>query len=940
MHRADEDRSAKMSKGYLDCWIEIEPNGGGAYTARLRSPVGEVRGAFTLPFDPGKLPKRKREIEKAIARSLPQVVSEFGGQLFEALSQNVRSRYHAALERSEAQGYDGVRVRLRLGDPQLAALPWEFLFDTERDGHLGLSSHTPIVRSLEDPFVFAAPRFYPPLRVLVVIPSPVDTAALDYAGERQLIQESLTRLGSDVRTRSLNYASTGCAVTLGELQHALADLEPHVLHFAGHGDVDPESGEGFLLFEEEGTRLAERVDGARLAHLVGDTRPLQLVVLSACASAQASQAGTAVDVATALVSRGVPAVVAMQFPISDEAATNFAGEFYRTFARQPVVERAVQEGRKRIGVVHNSIEWGTPVLYLQPPDGQLFQWEERSGVATIVDWAPQELDEKRLRWMRGMLAGYLGTSVEEIHIEVIQEKSVRLRVELSAGNAERLLTAYEESDPSFGEVRSALRILDLGPEGEIGRGREEARVAKVDLRFANREEELQEVLKPIQNPGAPRYLQICAPTGYGKTYLLRRADDRYQRAGWLRAHVDFAGQVELRSDKTLLLIEIGEQLGVRRRIATPRGLARGLLERKQQSVLFFDAVELASSEVRRWIKSELIPTLEERVINSRFKPHIIAASRFPIHEWRIYSRQRFKELRLTPFTEEVVDDLLRRLASDGGQEPEPSWYAEMVKAILAVSKGYPRSIQEILTVIVEEGFAVRGTDLMEVDTLNRVIGEIVDHEVLSGLRDGIKLTFKTLCVLRAYAPSILDELAADGVVQRPSFFGWDLAAELLDTHLVDPPSGGSLYRFEPLIRRVIAGYLETTEPTMFWRLNDLALRIYEEQIMGRDVGGKPLPLPARDHLQVACIVEALFHLAKRLRHRRLSAERGKALLLQDLKRYLACRRTGQNDRFWADLLLGALDRDEELQGMVYEIAQEYEFLLRPIEGLGGPEARG
>ena len=62
----------------------------------------------------------------------------------------------------------------------------------------------------------------------------------------------------------------------------------------------------------------------------------------------------------------MPAVVAMQFEISDEAAIVFAEELYTTLiGRQYPIDAAVSEARKAVFTEVNEIEWATPVLFLR-----------------------------------------------------------------------------------------------------------------------------------------------------------------------------------------------------------------------------------------------------------------------------------------------------------------------------------------------------------------------------------------------------------------------------------------------------------------------------------------------------------------------------------------------------------------------------------------------
>jgi hypothetical protein len=90
---------------------------------------------------------------------------------------------------------------------------------------------------------------------------------------------------------------------------------------------------GVLLMEnEEGG--PEPVGAATLSAWLHD-EPLRLVVLNACKSATtALRSGEHpfAGIATALIREGVPAVVAMQFPISDKAAIIFSQTFYQRLA--------------------------------------------------------------------------------------------------------------------------------------------------------------------------------------------------------------------------------------------------------------------------------------------------------------------------------------------------------------------------------------------------------------------------------------------------------------------------------------------------------------------------------------------------------------------------------------------------------------------------------
>lgn len=77
--------------------------------------------------------------------------------------------------------------------------------------------------------------------------------------------------------------------------------------------------------EDGGTH---RLGAGDLALLLAEHRSLRLVVLNSCDTARASASDRFSSTASVLLRRGIPAVVAMQYEISDEAAITFARGFY------------------------------------------------------------------------------------------------------------------------------------------------------------------------------------------------------------------------------------------------------------------------------------------------------------------------------------------------------------------------------------------------------------------------------------------------------------------------------------------------------------------------------------------------------------------------------------------------------------------------------------
>jgi len=388
---------------YLDFDLEILEKGKGYEAHVIYSPAGEARAPFTPPFDRKDLDLLRASIEKAVLRRIaakaarrlptPEVaqVREFGEKLFTRLMGNgVRDCYSRSCHEAQKQGC-GLRLKLRL-PAALNQVPWEFLYSRSDGDFLNLSIYRPIVRYLELPHMPVESLCVPaPLRILAVIASPKSQRLdpLDVAREKRVLQEALAAL---VQRGLIALDFLEGPDTFRQLNRRLRKEAYHVLHFIGHGGYDEEAQEGVLVMENE-QRGEALVGSENLGRLLRDVRGARLVFLNACQGAVTSEADPFSSVAGALVRAGVPAVVAMQFEITDAAAILLAQEFYTALADNLPVDAALAEARKQIAFEDpDSLEWATPVLFMRVADGRLFEvtTEARPDVATV----PVPISEK------------------------------------------------------------------------------------------------------------------------------------------------------------------------------------------------------------------------------------------------------------------------------------------------------------------------------------------------------------------------------------------------------------------------------------------------------------------------------------------------------------------------------------------------------------------
>ena len=310
----------------------------------------------------------------------PPMVSpqSVGDGLFRALFAGpVLDTFLLSLGRVQTQPDKGLRIRLLFDPllpdlPEISALPWELLYRSETRDFLARNPLTPLLRSLEVPRLTAPAPLAASLRILVVRSRPHDLDRLDLDAERDRL---VAAWGGRERVK-IEFLDQP---TLLSLRGKLISEPFHVLHFMGHGDFDAETGEGVLVFENS-MGAGVPVSGHVLAEALKDSCWLRLVCLNACDTAQIPRRrgqDPFSGVASALALAGLPAVIAMQLPISDGAALVFSQQLYTALAAGFPVDAAAAEARLAIHLSFpSSWEWATPALFMTVPDGRILLPEE------------------------------------------------------------------------------------------------------------------------------------------------------------------------------------------------------------------------------------------------------------------------------------------------------------------------------------------------------------------------------------------------------------------------------------------------------------------------------------------------------------------------------------------------------------------------------------
>ena len=447
------------------------------------------------------------------------------------------------------------------------------------------------------------------------------------------------------------------------------------------------------------------------------------------------------------------------------------------------------------------------------------------------------------------------------------------------------------------------------------------------LDFANRERELQDLL----NPGSEYYIEISAPAGYGKTYLLNKLAERFTAESWRVVRLNLNQAIAPQTGEEALA-EIGQQLN-QPDIGTIDRLAQYIFREGLRLVFLLDGTERASSSFSAWLVDILLPQLEAHRLPPIEPQRVIAVGRHRVDKWHQLGQPRFELRSLSPFHAGIIQTVLTeqvRKRSDLHVQPQPDWYRDMARDIFDLSKGHPLCICNVIRWLDARNFAVP-SPVFQRDR-GRIFGEqvrpVVEEHILGHVteRDTLELVC-LFCVLRGYNPNIIHWLATR-ITSTNQVISNELKEILIRSihnslgtlgKLNATQLDGSLdtrrdiYRFDAMIRQLISLQVELENPPLFWQIHRWAADMYDYWIAGMNQPNEPLPIPPADSVQAAYMVEALYHHARLMHYQRVAQGEAEEQLAQYVQRYCGQARSsagwaGQTVQQFIDLV----NVDEEL----------------------------
>lgn len=292
-------------------------------------------------------------------------LSNFGTDLFNFLFKGSLKSLYDRLPTG------AVSLQILSNRSEIKEVPWEYLVTPNRQPTphrdrsvirvhptCGVDDHKP-------------KQFGKKVRVLFVSADPIDQVGVEWTDVLAVINRALVaQMPEEVAIKVVEGASRQ------SLLNAITRETFDVFHFFGHGDL--KAGVGHLVLQDIKTATSDFISATDLAVALAG-KDVQLAILSACLSGSGKFSDDFGVVATALITAGIPAVVANQYPIPIKSISPFVGSVYTSLVLNGDIDRAVAEGRiaLAIGIADTTggdavVEWGIPTLYRLPDAQQLF----------------------------------------------------------------------------------------------------------------------------------------------------------------------------------------------------------------------------------------------------------------------------------------------------------------------------------------------------------------------------------------------------------------------------------------------------------------------------------------------------------------------------------------------------------------------------------------
>lgn len=295
------------------------------------------------------------------------LIFQLGGKLFNLIFNNTcASKFHDFFDCANSNKPLRILLEIESDLPHIEALPWEFLCvptDSKRNGCVKFSTNGKLSFSRKKD-LHSSPSIInldeKPIRVLVVVANIENIGRVQY--------ESITKKAEEIQNRNkdkVNFDYLYDATNISIIEK-INLFKPHIFHFIGHGKANDDN-EKLAIFDGSGTGFPEWIDSKNIGWF--NNHKVDLAIIQACESGRNSQVHKFKGIASRILQKNIPIVIAMQHKVSNYTANIFSEKFYELFFEEDFsVEKSVQLARFKVESEtmygKYKIDFATPVLYI------------------------------------------------------------------------------------------------------------------------------------------------------------------------------------------------------------------------------------------------------------------------------------------------------------------------------------------------------------------------------------------------------------------------------------------------------------------------------------------------------------------------------------------------------------------------------------------------
>jgi hypothetical protein len=641
-------------------------------------------------------------------------------------------------------------------------------------------------------------------RILFLAANPKDTSPLRLDEEVREIENGLQR----AKERKQFALVQKWAVRPRDIRRAMLDVEPHIVHFSGHGA----SSEG-LVFEDQETGYAKSIDIDALADLFSlFSDRVECVVLNACYSESQAQA----------ISQHISYVVGMSKAVGDRAAIEFAVGFYDALGAGRSIEFAYKLGCNAIHL-QGIPEHLTPILIKKTGESPLEAFDKQRLPSGLID--------------------HYRKRTQSITLPAIEREFVGRKAEIAL--FDNTLSSPQKPILFFhgiGGIGKSWLVNRLISKCQ------DKQIALVD--YNNTHMDFLDIIVTIQNQ--------LSGSGFENFQKDLERNDFIRRAQTVQAlkllttmkQPIFYEQSDT-TDELLHYLSMPDAERMRMvqkvRGSLTASFVADLAELSQdrKCILFFDTVERIGTDTGDWLQNDLFPRLVSLqsenllvVLAGRKESFLARLSR----EWKYHIEER----ELTSFDQFEVEQYLN---SAGLGKPT----SEVCELIYDFTRGHPLCVGLAVDLLAE--YTLQG-DKLDV-TMLRAYKEDISSEIISGfltqrILDRISSELSQLVMACSiphwFDASIMRHLVIDTELSYAQSI--DYLEKIKAFSFVRPYFEGRRgYGFHEVVRQFLLIKWRRDDLVMFRTLNKRALQYFEHEL---ELAG--------DKVRSELLVEKVYHL--------------------------------------------------------------------------------